>query len=89
MCANVAKFSTGLGPVSSIEQRSWFTRWIFPFCPGQPGVARAYAPLSGDCGAKGHGCYARAGDPTSPCWCALIRSFWRLETPSLSKMLVR
>ena len=43
----------------------------------------------GDCGAKGYGCYARAGDPTSPCWCALIRSFWRLETPSLSKMLVR
>jgi len=47
VCANVAKFSTGLGPVSSIEQRSWFTRWIFPFCPGQPEVARAYAPLSG------------------------------------------
>ena len=33
--------------------------------------------------------YASAGGRVSPFWCARISNFWRFETPSLSKMLVR
>lgn len=37
----------------------------------------------------GRASYANAGGRVRPCWWARMSSFWRFDTPSLSKMLVR